>query len=251
MIASIYHSVLFPILFTLVLLASIAGGYFYAHRRYLKRERAWRASGVENGIIGFYGLLLSFALLTAGNLNKERNTLIYQHVDGLGNLYRRSLLMPDSTQMWVKRSVARLINLKTESINSDRESLARLQLETEAAYTEMWKELARRAFAEDDIAEITHELAMLHSIDLRIGYGFQERTPTLVMIVLLVGSWLVGILIGFTSGFNPEHSILVPLIFFILTDLTMLTITDLDNPVSGFIRPSYVKYLDLEKLLLS
>ena len=192
MIASIYHSVLFPILFTLVLLASIAGGYFYAHRRYLKRERAWRASGVENGIIGFYGLLLSFALLTAGNLNKERNTLIYQHVDGLGNLYRRSLLMPDSTQMWVKRSVARLINLRTESINSDRESLARLQLETEAAYTEMWKELARRAFAEDDIAEITHELAMLHSIDLRIGYGFQERTPTLVMIVLLVGSWLVG-----------------------------------------------------------
>jgi hypothetical protein len=250
MIAGLYQSILFPILFTVVLLASIAGGYFYAHRRYLKRERTWRASGVENGIIGFYGLLLSFALLTAGNLNKERNTLIYQHVDGLGNLYRRSLLMPDSTQAWVQRNVVHLIRLKTASINADRQSLARLQQETEEAYTIMWKELAGHSFDEQDITEITHDLAVLHSIDLRIGYGFQERTPTLVMIVLRVGSWLVGILIGFTSGFNPEHSILVPLIFFILTDLTMLTITDLDNPVSGFIRPSYGKYLDLEKLLM-
>ena len=93
------------------------------------------------------------------------------------------------------------------SINADRLSLARLQRETEFAYTDMWKELAKHDFAEDDIAEITHELAMLHSIDLRIGYGFLERTPT-PGYDRFVGRILAG---GrahhFTSGFNPQHSI--------------------------------------------
>jgi hypothetical protein len=85
----------------------------------------------------------------------------------------------------------------------------------------------------------------------QIRLSYEERTPIRLIIVLLVGSWLVGLLIGFMSGINVDHNFLVPLIFFILTYITILTIHDLDNPTSGLIKPSFQGYDILKQVILN
>src|SRR5882672_4968705 len=68
---SFFESAWFTTVYSLLLLLSIAGGYILARCQYLKKQKAWKPSGTENAIIGFYSLLLSFALLTSGNAHKR------------------------------------------------------------------------------------------------------------------------------------------------------------------------------------
>lgn len=60
----------------------------------------------------------------------------------------------------------------------------------------------------------------------------------------------IGILVGFTNSAQETRHYFVPLLFVVLSVLTIQAISDLDNPKLGFIRPNYDNLLDLQRLLL-
>jgi len=77
-------------------------------------------------------------------------------------------------------------------------------------------------------------------------YSYDERTPPIVIFLLVISSWLIGLLVGFLNGFHKSKHILVPLLYFIMVSLTMQAIRDLDNPAKGGIRPQYSNLQDLQ-----
>ncbi len=247
--ATLFDASYFDLLYILLLITSVASGYLFARYRYFNKKRTWKNSGVENAIIGFYGLLLSFTLVQSGVSNKERLGYIHQEADALALMYRESLFLSDSTGNDVREAVQQIIEMNIQAGKANAVSLVPIYAKANNLYDSVWNVIRIIARQKKEPAEtigiiedgLNHAIAM----NYKMQYSRQERTPVRIMVLLIVGSWLVGILIGFTNGFNEEHHFLVPIIFICLTGLTLLAIRDLDNPTSGAIRPSYQNYDDL------
>jgi len=244
---SFFESAWFTIIYSLLLLLSIAGGYILARNQYLKKQKAWKPSGTENAIIGFYSLLLSFALLSSGNANKERTNLIHQHADALSAIYRESTLSPDSVTRVIRERLVAILTAKLESVNQkakDEDIVS--DTKTDSLYGRLHSDIKQMAtlkvITPDEHRFYIDKLNAAIALDYHIQYSELERTPITIMILLIGGSFLIGVLIGFTNGFNEEHHFLIPFIFFVLTSLTVISIRDLDNPTVGWIRPSYKNY---------
>src|SRR5688572_8354517 len=81
-----FDSGFFTIFYPLVLIGMIILGFFIARKYYFKRQVAWKASGIENGILGLFGLLISFTLLMSGNAQKERTAIVHQMGDAVAQM---------------------------------------------------------------------------------------------------------------------------------------------------------------------
>lgn len=175
--------------------------------------------------------------------------LVHQHADAIGKLYRESRFLDDSLRLQVKQFLIRLLEIKKESIKVTaikRPLLDEKSNQLTAAFWEFIIQVAKNDTNKNNEARIVaNEIHSIISLNYRIQYSNQERTPSLIMILLIFGSWLIGLLVGFTNGFTPEHHFLVPIIFLILSSLTVLIIRDLDNPNSGLIRPGYNNYVNM------
>ncbi|MBL0743938.1 hypothetical protein [Chryseolinea lacunae] len=243
----IFESYWFGLLYPLVLLASVAGGYWYARRRYYKKQRSWKQSGTENAIIGFYGLLLSFALLISGNAHRDRVNIVNAHGDALEAIYREgSQAHDDTVKLLTKDGVIALLEARLLADPKTEAEDTRLHQRTSLLYTDLLHHVQmlheKERITTDERRYYNDVILKAKGLDYRIQYSEMERTPLSVMILITLGSLLTGLLIGFANGFNEEHHFLIPLIFYTLTTLTVLTIRDLDNPTSGLIRPSNKKY---------
>ena len=227
----------------------MAAGYAYAHRIYRRKEISWNASGVESAIISFYGLLLSFTLLSSGNTTKDRLDLVHQHADALSGLYLESAFLDDSLRALLRAYVDKTLQIKIAYHKAPESEQLRLEKEADNLNRTLWRTLTVTGRKNKPLrAEVSRISPVVHratALDYRTFYSNHDRLPVTVITLVVLGAWLVGILIGFTNGFNREHHLLVPLIFIVLTGLTILTILDLNNPSLGQIRPSYENYAGL------
>ncbi|QMU26504.1 bestrophin-like domain [Adhaeribacter radiodurans] len=242
-----------PIVFLIGLVASVTGGYKYAHWKYNRKELVWKASGVESAIISFYGLLLSFTLLSSGNAMKDRLALVHQHADALSELYLQSGFLNNPLKAELQGYVVNVLEIKIAYSKAPR----REQLSWEKKADQLTRSLWRTILATGrnstklqlEVVQIASALHRASAIGYRSFYSNHDRLPVTIIVLVVLGAWLVGILVGFMNGFNREHHLLVPLIFIVLTSLTILTILDLNNPALGQIRPSFENYADLLQYL--
>lgn len=123
---------------------------------------------------------------------------------------------------------------------------------TDSLYNGLLKKIAVMRAGPGSVSQQRYYVDKINAaitLDYRIQYSALERTPTVIIILLVVGSFLVGLLIGFTNGFSDHLQVLVPAIFFLLTTLTISAILDMDNPSFGIIRPSYNNYENMLQLI--
>ncbi|MBX7127350.1 MAG: hypothetical protein K1X47_16770 [Cyclobacteriaceae bacterium] len=236
------------ILYLISLAGFVSAGYIFAHYRYQRKSRSWKLSGTENAIIGFYGLILSFLLLMAGNANKERYALIHQHADAIASLHREAGLLPAPARDTLRQHVIRLLESRLETDAEEDDDRREVLLANTSGYDQMWSTVEHFSLQDTlspKMRPVIQAAQQAIALNYRIAYSNREGTPLTLMALLIVGSWLVGFLVGFTNGFNAEHSFLVPVIFFIITGLTVLTIRDLNDPNAGLIKPSLDNYREM------
>ncbi len=90
-----------------------------------------------------------------------------------------------------------------------------------------------------EILSIVPYFNALNNYAYSILVSFNNRTPKIIIILLIVASWLIGVLAGFLNGFNMHRHFLVPVIFVFIVSMCMQIIRDLDNPFSGYIQPGF------------
>ncbi|MBO9591343.1 MAG: hypothetical protein J7599_00455 [Niabella sp.] len=223
-------------LYILLLFASIAGGIWYA-ARYRKRSR-WEGSGIENSIVGIFGLIISFTFLQAGNAHRERFAYLHKEANNIEALYRYSREMPDSFRLYTKTMLQEFLKNQLTYEQSGNIGFFYNAKKQSDAY---WANLAalqqqQHSAAIDKVAEYFDQLQDTVSL---FAYSNYERTPAFVLFLLVVVSVLIGFLVGFMNGVKERVHYMVPLIYFVTVSLTMLVISDLNNPRLGLIRPSY------------
>ena len=80
--------------------------------------------------------------------------------------------------------------------------------------------------------------------------SYDERTPHIIILLLLVSSWLIGILVGFMNAFHERRHFLVPFIFVVLVSGSIQCIRDLDNPYEGIIQPNFNDFANQREALI-
>lgn len=235
-------------LYFVLLAASVIAGYFVAKKRYVARERKWTPSGVESSILGFFALLISFTLSSSFGSAKTRNALVHQEADAAAQLYRESLLSPvlqnEVQTFLVAHLEAQLRFYREEGEDAD-PLLHRLSQQSESFYQSIVRDSARTAA----FARFSAAYNGLSSATYSLVYSYNERTPTVVMLLLIGSSLLIALLIGFMNGFHPKPHILVPLLYVLMVFFTLKTIRDLDDPQRGNVRPHYQNFEELRTLI--
>lgn len=251
------HSLLDILWFTLAypvsLVLAVSVGYVVAEVYYRRRSRIWKPSGIENALITIFGLLLSFTLLASNNALKERTTLIHQSSDAVAELYRESQLLPPAGRAATRAFLLRFLALELAEHRPRRPHDPAHTAKLEQLTHRFWQQFSAIGRSNPlrftEARQLLPALHKLNSTTFRLHYTYQERTPYSIIGLLLISSWAIGILVGFTNSAQETRHYFVPALFIIISVLTVQSIRDLDNPELGFIRPNYGNLEDLQRML--
>lgn len=233
----------FTILYPISLALFIAGGYFFAYLNYKKKGKLWKPSGIETAIIGIFALLISFTFVSSGNAMKERIRLIHQESDAVAELNRGFHFfrsgMADTLRTYVVRYLTLQISFQKEEITHPDSVMNDVVELNRSLWESIGPAITQSKDVEDDMKSIMPSLNKLNSTFFAIVYSYKERTPPIIITLLIIASWLMGVMVGFMNGFHDEAHVFVPFIYFLIVALTMQAIRDLDNPYMGSIQPGY------------
>ena len=245
---SLFDVLWFTLAYPVSLLLAVALGYLIAEVNYRRRGKIWKPSGIENALITIFGLLLSFTLLSSTNTLKERTVLIHQSSDAVAELYRESELLPAAGPAIVRGLLLRFLALelaehRPKPLPDPAHARKIAVLDRQA-----WQQL-RAAVRPEEVRRLLPALHKLSGATSQLHYSYQEGTPYSIVALLLISSWAIGVLVGFSNSAQETRHYLVPVLFVVISVLTVQAIRDLDNPELGFIRPNYGNLQDLQRLI--
>src|SRR5262249_33272685 len=116
---NIVDSSIFSLLYPILLISSVVLGFYLAQRYYRGQNKTWKASGIENGVIGIFSLLISFTLLSSNNSLKDRNSLIHQQADALAQMNREAQFLSPQQRREVNRFIIDHINIEMEFLDGE------------------------------------------------------------------------------------------------------------------------------------
>ena len=250
MLAQLIDSNWFSLIYLLVLIMMVIAGIAFSRRLDLEDSPEWKSAGLLNAIIGFFSLLLAFTLSSSSNSNKARISFMQQHRGAIASLYRQSFLFDDSLHQSVKNYAISAIEIKLAAMsNNSAQSIRELDRKSALLNNTFLRSMSVLARDSSQLhtgaRTIIDKVNKIIDLDAEVHYSNQERTPGTVILLLLICSWTVSFLMGFLGVLFRKRYYLGPIIFTVLTSLTVLIIQDMDNPHRGLLRPPYEIYEDL------
>jgi len=253
--AGIVDSVLFTILYPVTLLIAVILGYGIARKFYVRQNKEWKASGVEASVIGIFALLLSFTFLSSNNSMKDRLKTLHETSDAAANLRRESLFLSndikEATKQYLISYLDILGNFKTHYLAGENKLIGEIEF-VNGNYLSLL--ISRNKLNPEGKQEVQLLLPYFNELNAhfyRTFYSYDERTPNLIIILLIVSSWLIALLVGFLNGFHQRRHYLVPFIFIVMVTLCIQAIRDLDNPHGGTIEPEFADFLAQQHSLIN
>ena len=247
----LFQYLFFFCIYPIALYISIYLGGLYAKKR-IKLNKIWKSIGLESSLVSIYALLLSFSMVLSSNHAEKRNDEIYAVADKLSILVKKSkyydLPIRTALQDYLKAFfVIHDQNLKTDG-------MAKAEVITEMMQID--QQLDRFLIAHQrtnpktisEIDQITTYTSNLRSSYIRLTENYDQSTPTVIIIILIFYSLLIGSLIGFMTIIDNNQTYILATIFLVISTIMVAAIWDLDHPNLGFIRPNYQSITEVSKL---
>ena len=247
MLTRLMDSNWFPLIYLLVLTSMVVTGIVLSRRLRVGESEDLKSNTLLSAIIGFFSLLLAFTLSSSSDSSKARIRFMQQHRGAIASLFRQSYLFDDSLRGSVKDYAIKAIELKLEALNNNSPQSIREQDRRSALFNKTYLRsmsalVKNNAQSHTGARTITDEMSKIIDLDAMVHYSNQERTPAMVMMLLLIGSWTIGFLMGISGVLFRKRYYMGPIIFTSLTSLTVMIIQDMDNPHTGFTKPPYETY---------
>ncbi|TPG65542.1 hypothetical protein [Hymenobacter nivis] len=218
-------------------------GGWAAERWYLRRGRVWKPIGVEGGIFGMFGLLLSFTLVASGAAVKARDATVHAEASSISGLYRQSQLYPPALRARVRAYL--LASLRDQLAHPTPNAAECLRLVhradslNRAFDTSLLVHLAGAPTDRPVVEQLLALAATKNTNYFALLYTFRERTPRTILVALVVLSLGMCLMIGFMNRFQDYPNPLIPIVFVATVAVLVTTIRDLDNPGRGVVTPDY------------
>ena len=242
---AVLDSVWFLPAFVVMLLTTLEIGYRAALRSEL--HGPYRGRPVEGAVVGLLALMLGFTFNQAGSAYRERLTLIHEESDAISHVYRFSGFLPPEDRAWMRQHLHSYLEKVLQSLAAN-EATAEVRDRVSHCHAELMDYVCATVRPHTSAPEA---LAMGQAVERLIQtyyrgrYARQERLPIPVLLFLVLGSLLVGLMIGFSLGTHGRRTWVIPLVFCALTVLTLGIIWDLDGPYEGFLRVDVTNLQDI------
>ncbi|WP_316765281.1 hypothetical protein [Pedobacter frigiditerrae] len=244
----------FFLVYPSLLFLSLYLGGLYSKRR-IKQSKVWKSIGLESSLVGIYALLLSFSLVLSSNHAEDRNKEIYNVADKLSILVKKSKYYDVPLKTNVQNYLRQFFlvhdkNLKANGL--EKEVVVAKIIELDQQLDNFMIDYQRtNPNSKQEISEITTYLSNLRSSYIRLTESYGQSTPTIIILILIFYSLLIGFLIGFMTVIDNNQTYIISSIFLIISTIMVAAIWDQDHPSLGFIQPNYQSITDVSYLFNS
>jgi hypothetical protein len=204
-------------------------------------------------IVGSLLALLAFLLATTMGMASERfnnrRMLVMAEANALGTTYLRAGYLPPpasaETQALLREYVP--LRIATNDMADIRAKVDR-SIEVQA---KLWSiaEQAARAAPESHVLglfiESLNEVIDLH--EKRVMAGIYGRVPETILILLLFGSMLTLMMVGYNAGLTRRRSPFTAVVLTAVLGAVITLVFDLDRPQDGFLEVSQKPLIELHQ----
>lgn len=250
----IFQYLFFFLIYPASLFLSIYLGGLYAKRR-IKLNKIWKSIGLESSLVGIYALLLSFSLVLSSNHAEERNKEIYNVADKLSILVKKLKYYDEPVKINLKTYLKAFFEIHSRNLKADATPKEIIVAQTIAIDQQLDQFLIAYQQSNPEkrgeIDSITTYVSNLRSTYIRLTENYAQKTPTIIIMILIFYSLLIGYLIGFMTIIDNNQTYILATIFLIISTVMVAAIWDQDHPSLGFIQPNYQSITDVSTLFSS
>lgn len=244
MISYLFYLVLYPFL----LLTSIFIGRKTADNSHRKSHQ-WKPLGIEGGLMGFYGLLISFTLVQSGNHFRERVDMGQKLADELSELLRITQTIDGKVSGHIRQFIFKAHKVMLEYKYNNKGTVYKAISRVEDLDKELDKYLLdyirANPASKTEITGLMVKIDHVESVAYRILHSYHRSIPVVILFVLVLYSLLMGFMLGFIGRYYKNHIHISTTIFVLISFITINIIHDLDSPAQGFIKPDFQDITDV------
>jgi hypothetical protein len=201
-------------------------------------------------ILALLAFLLAITMGMAADRFDARRALVLEETNAIGTTYLRAGYIPSPLSEESRTLLREYVPLRIAT--ADAQQLEAKLVRGEEILNELWAraEVVGRDYSTD--ANSLYIDSLNQVIDMytsRTVAGIYARVPETVILLLVLGSALTLVMVGFGAGLTLKRSELTAVVLVIALSAVLTLNIDLDRPRDGFIQVSQQPLLNLQEQL--
>jgi hypothetical protein len=245
-----------PLIFVLFAIVSMLAYEigFRLGRWYQERtpgEQEGPTSFLVGSILALLAFLLAVTMGMASDRFDARRGVVLDEANSIGTTYLRAGYLPEPASSQIRELLREYVPLRIVVTDKADGTLAADLKRSEEIQQQIWaitEEVAKTTTQGDltsTFIESLNETIDLH--ETRITAGLYARVPETVVLLLIFGSVLSLLMVGYSAGLTERRSLLSAIVLIIALGAVITIVIDLDRPREGFIQVSQQPLVDLQR----
>lgn len=204
---------------------------------------------IVGGLLGLMAFLLAVTMAMADDRFDARRGLVLAEANAISTAYLRAdyLAQPERDQL---KELLREYLVERVATNDQADVLAKVE-RSAAIHQEMWAIVAAAAqsgYLPDLMSSLGEVLTDISDLaEERVVAGLYARVPETVLLLLLGGSVLSLVMLGYSAGLSRRRSLLSAVVLIVALGAVIALVIDLDRPQDGFLEVSQQALLDIQR----
>jgi hypothetical protein len=239
------------VLFAVVTLACFEGGFRIG--RWWQERMPGEQEGPTDMLVGSLLALMAFVLAITMGMAADRfdarRGMVLAEANAIGTTFQRAEYLPEIEGQAVQELLRVYLPLRIATDDpADVASNIQRSIEVQAELRAITANVAQSGHSPDLVAsfgESVNEIISLH--ESRVVAGLYARVPETIMVLLLAGSALSLVMVGYSGGLTGKRSVLSAIVTIVALGAVTTLVVDLDRPQDGFLTVSQQALLDVQK----
>jgi hypothetical protein len=199
-------------------------------------------------LLGLMAFVLAITLGLATDRYDARRGLVVAEATAITTAYQRADYLPAAEAARLKALLRAYVPLR---IVTDPSEVPAKIAASAALARQMWAIVVAAAQAGDNsdlIASLGESLNELVAVsEQRVVAGVYARVPQTIMVLLLAGSALSLLMVGYSAGIKGRRSVLSATVLILTLAVVTMLVVDLDRPQEGLLKVSQQALVDVER----
>lgn len=201
------------------------------------------------GLLGLMAFLLAITMGMAADRFDARRGLVLSEANAISTAYLQADYLPQPGRDQLQELLREYLPLRITDTNDRAEVMARVERGIELQQ-EMWAILAAAAqsgYSADLMSSLGDSLSEVVTVsESRATAGLHARVPESVLWLLLGGSVLSLVMLGYSAGLSRRRGLLSAAVLILALGAVTALVIDLDRPQDGFLHVSQQALLDVQ-----
>ncbi len=237
--------------FVIFTLLCYEGGFRFG--RWYQERTPGEQEGPTGMLVGSILALLAFLLAVTMGMASDRfdarRAVVLNEANSIGTTYLRAGYLPEPASSQTRELIREYVPLRI--VVTDAKSVTADIQRSIALLSQMWTigEGVARTTDQGDLVSLyldsLNETINLH--ETRVTAGLYARVPETVLLLLVGGSALSLLMVGYSAGLTGRRSLLSAVVLVLALGAVITIVVDLDRPREGFIQVSQQPLIDLQQ----